>query len=129
MGDNRRNTSSGIFILVLMIVFISFFQREKDKHYETIQSVIPYAHSSSLQAILVPEISSPGTDIFWIKKLNTNFTNLDYDSSRELVLNELISSYYNSHQLEFHSNNPVIGLILPQKVPEQGNDDDVLSIT
>ena len=129
MDDNRRNTSSGMFLLILMIVFISFFQREKDKHNETAQSVISYTNNSSLQAIIVPKISSLGTDIFWIKKLNTKFTNLDYDSSRELVLNELISSCYNSHQLEFHSNNPVIGLIFPQKVPEQGNDDDVLSIT
>ena len=112
-----------------MIVFFSFFQREKDKHNETTQSVISYTNSSSLHAIIVPEISSPGADIFWIKKLNTKFTYLDYDSSRELVLNELISSCYNSHQLEFHSNNPVIGLIFPQKVPEQENDDDVLSIT
>lgn len=128
MGDNRRNTSSGIFVLVLMIVFISFFQRDKDKHNETTQSVTSYTNSSSLQAIIVPEISSPGIDIFWIKKLNTKFTRLEYDSGRELVLNELISSCYNSHQLEFHSNNPVIGLIFPQKVPEQGNDDGIPSI-
>ena len=129
MVDSRRNTSSGIFVLVLMIVFFSFFQREKDKHNETTQSVISYTNSSSLQAIIVPEISSPGTDIFWIKKLNTKFTCLDYDSSREISLNELISSCYNSYQLEFHSNNPVIGLIFPQKVPEQGKEDDIPSIT
>lgn len=129
MVDSRRNTSSGIFVLVLMIVFFSFFQREKDKRNETTQSVISYTNSSSLQAIIVPEISSPGTDIFWIKKLNTKFTCLDYDSGRELILNELISSCYNSYQLELHSNNPIIGLIFPQKVPEQGNDDDVLTIT
>ena len=129
MVDSRRNTSSGIFVLVLMIVFISFFQREKDKHNETTQSVISYTSSSSLQAIIVPEISSPGTDIFWIKKINTKFTGLEYDSGRELILNELISSCYNSYQLEFHSNNPIISLIFPQKVPEQGNDDDFLSIT
>jgi hypothetical protein len=128
MGDNRRNTSSGIFILVLMIVFISFFQRGKDNHNETAQSVISYTNSSSIQAIIVPEISSPGTDLFWIKKLNTKFTYFDYDSSRELVLNEITSSSYNSHQVEFHLNNSVIGLIFPQKVPEQGND-DVPSIT
>lgn len=128
MGDNRRNTSSGIFVLALMIVFISFFQRDKDKHNETTQSVTSYTNSSSLQAIIVPEISSPGIDIFWIKKLNTKFTRLEYDSGRELVLKELISSCYNSHQLEFHSNNPVIGLIFPQKVPEQGNDDGIPSI-
>ena len=129
MVDSRRNTSSGIFVLVLMIVFFSFFQREKDKHNETTQSVISYTNSSSLQAIIVPEISSPGTDIFWIKKLNTKFTCLDYDSGREFSLNELISSCYNSYQIEFHSNNPVIGLIFPQKVPEQGKEDDIPSIT
>ena len=111
-----------------MIVFISFFQREKDRHKEPTQSVISYTINCSLQAIIVPEISSPGTDIFWIKKLTTKFTYHDYDSGRELVLKELISSRYNSHQLEFHSNNPVIGLIFPQKIPEQGNDDDILSI-
>jgi hypothetical protein len=121
MRDNRSNTSSGIFVLVLMIVFFSLFQREKDKHNETTQSVISNANSSCLQAIIVPEISSP--DLFWIKKLNTKFTYFDYKSSRELVLNELTSSRYNSHQFEFHFNNPVIGLIFPQKVPEQGNDD------
>jgi hypothetical protein len=129
MGDSRRNISSGIFLLVLMIVFISFFQRDKDKHSETTQSVISYTNSSSLQAIIVPEISNLGADIFWIKKLNTKFTYLDYDSGREIVLNELISKCYNSHQFEFHANNPVIGLIFPQKIPEQGNDEDVLSIT
>ena len=128
MVDSRRNNSSGIFVLVLMIVFISFFQREKDRHNETTQSVISYTNSSSLQVIIVPEISSPGTDIFWIKKLNTKFTCLDYDSGREVILNELISSCYNSYQLEFHSNNPVIGLIFPQKVPEQGTEDEFLSI-
>ena len=111
-----------------MIVFISFFQREKDRHKEPTQSVISYSISSSLQAIIVHESSSPGTDIFWIKKLTTKFTYPDYDSGRELILNENISNCYSSYQLEFHSNNPVIGLIFPQKVPEQGNDDDILSI-
>jgi hypothetical protein len=129
MVESRRNASSGIFVLVLMIVFFSFFQREKDKHNETTQSDISYTNNSSLQAIIVPEISSPGIDIFWIKKLNTKFTRLDYDSSRELILNELISNCYISYQLESHSNNPIISLIFPQKVPEQGKEDDIPSIT
>jgi hypothetical protein len=129
MVDRRRNTSSGIFVLVLMIGFFSFFQREKDKHTETTQSVISYTNSSSLHAIIVPEISSPGTDIFWIKKLKTKFTGLDFDSGKELILNKFISSCYNSYQIEFHSNIPVLGLIFPQKVPEQGKEDNIPSIT
>jgi hypothetical protein len=129
MGDNRRNISSGIFLLGLLIVFISFFLREKDKHNETSRSVISYTISSSVQAIIVPEISRPGPDKFWVKKLNTKFTCLDYDSSREIMQNRQISSCYNSYQLEFQSKNFVIGIIFPQKVPDQGNDDDVLSIT
>jgi hypothetical protein len=128
MRDSRSNISPGIFLLVFMIVFISFFQRDKDKHSETTQSVISYTNSSSLQAIMVPEVSSPGADLFWIKKLTTKFPNPGYDSDRGLVLNELICCCYNSHQFEFHANNPVIGLIFPQKVPEQGNADDDLSI-
>ncbi len=112
-----------------MIFFISFFQREKDKHNETTQSDISYTNNYSLLAIIVPEISSPGTDIFWIKKLNTKFSCLDYNSGRELILNELISSCYNSYQLELNSNNPVFDLIFPQKVPEQGKEDDIPSIT
>jgi len=128
MVDSRRNTNAGIFVLVLMIVFFSFFQREKDKHNETVQSVISCTNCSGLQTIIVPEISSPGTDLFWIKKLNTKFTCLDYDSGREIILNELISSCYISYQLEFHSNNPIISLLFPQKVPEQGKKDDIRSI-
>lgn len=112
-----------------MIIFFSLFQKENDRHNETAQSVISYPNISTLQAIIVPEISSPGTDLLWIKKLTTKFTYLGYDSGRELVLNELISCCYNSLQLEFHSTNPVVCLIFPQKVPEQGNDDDVPSIT
>jgi hypothetical protein len=129
IGDNRRNTSPVLFVLVLMIVFISFFQGEKDKHNEAAQSVASYTNSSGIQAIMVPAVSSPGTGIFWIKKLNTKFTCPECEPGRELVLNERLSSCYNSYQLEFHSDNPVIGICFPQKVPGQGSDDDFPSIT
>lgn len=129
MRYNRRNTGSGLFALVLMIVFISFFQREKVTHNAAAQPVISHTYSSDVQAVIVPAISSPGKDIFHIKKHYTKFTCLDYESGRELILNDLISGCYTSYQLEFHSNNSVIGLIFPQKIPERGNDDDLLPIT
>jgi hypothetical protein len=129
MADSKKDTGSGIFILVLMIVFISFFQGEKDKHKEATPLDFSSANNSSLQAIVVPEISSPGTDILRINKLNKKYTCSDYDSDRKLVLDELISSGYNSYQLKCHSKKPVIGLIFRQKVPEQGTEDDILSIS
>lgn len=123
MVDCNRNIKSGLFVLVLMIFFFSWLQREKDKHNETNQSVISNSYFSNHQAIVVPEIQSPGADLFWIKKLSKKFAFPVSDSGRELVLNGLISCCYNALQIGFHSHNPVIGFILPQKVPEQGNDD------
>lgn len=112
-----------------MIVFFSFFQREKDKHYEAAQSVIANTNSLNLQAIIVPENSSSGIGLFWVKKFSTKFPCLDYNSGKILILNKLKSSCYNSYQLAFHSNNPIVSIFHLQKVPEQGNEDDVLSIT
>lgn len=123
MAESRRNTSVGIFVLVLMIAFFSFFQRAKENHNDTTPSAISCTNSFSLQAIVVPEIQSPGADLFWIKKLSKKFAFPVSDSGRELVLNGLISCCYNALQLGFHSHNPVIGFILPRKIPEQGNDD------
>jgi hypothetical protein len=128
MADSRRNTSPVIFVLFLMFVFFSFFQKEKDNHSETAQSVDSYANSSGIQAIIVPEIARPGTNLCWIKKLNTKFNLSDYDFGRELILNERISSCYISYRLEFHANNPAVCLIFPQKVPEQGTEDELPSI-
>ncbi|MCX6286661.1 MAG: hypothetical protein NTY96_06060 [Bacteroidetes bacterium] len=129
MVDNKRNSSSGIFVLLLMIVFFSFFQREKDKDTEIAPSVISNTNSSGLQAIIGPTISTTGIDIYWINTRNAKFACLDCTSSREFIFNNLISSYFNSCQLKVLFNNPIIGSILPQKVPEQGKEDDILSIT
>lgn len=128
MDVSRRNISPGIFVLVIMVVLFSFFQRDKDKHNKTSQSVISYTNSIDLQAIIVPESSSPGTDLFWVKKTSTKFSCPDWHSCGEFILNELISSRYNLNHLEYYSYYPIVSLFLLQKVPEQGNEDDVLSI-
>jgi len=111
-----------------MIVFFSLLNREKAKHPETPQSVISHSYNSNLETIIIHEISNHGIDVIWFKKFGTKLTYDDYYSSRELGLNKLLCSHYTSHQVEFHSNNPIIGLIFPQKIPQQGNDDDFLSI-
>ncbi len=128
MIDNRRNISPGIFALVLMIVFFSFFYKEKDKHHEPVQAGFSYTNSQGSQAILAPGISNPGTGVSRITKLNAKFPYPESGPGRELILNSLVSSCYSSYQLEFHSNITVIALLFPQKVPEQGTEDDALSL-
>lgn len=129
MADNRRNNSSGFIILFLMIVFLSFIQREKDKSASTPPSVIPNTNIYGLQAIIGPAVSTPGIDLNWINTLNAKFTCLDCTSSREIIFNKLISIYFSSCQLKFLFKNPSIGLIFPQKVPEQEKEDDLLSVS
>ncbi len=128
MVDGNRNIKSGLLVLVLMIFFFSWLQREKDKHNETNQSVISISYISNHQAIIVPEISNHGPDFFCIKKLNPKNPYPDCHTPGVLTLNKPISRCNTSHQVIVCSNNPIIGLFSPQKVPEKGNDDDILSI-
>ena len=123
MVDGNRNIKSGLLVLVLMIFFFSWLQREKDKHNETNQSVISNFYISNHQAIIGPEISSHGPDFFCLKKLSPKNPYPDCHAPGVLTLNKLISRCNTSHQGTFHSNNPIIGLFSPQKVPDQGNDD------
>ncbi|HNY01127.1 MAG TPA: hypothetical protein PKG48_01000 [Bacteroidales bacterium] len=128
MGDNRRNITSGIFLLGLLFVFISFSQRERSSDKETTRFVISNTTSSGVQAILIPAISSPGTGIGWIKNTGSNFFSQDTGTRREILLNNQLSGCCKSCRLEFRCTRLVIGFIFPQKVPEQGNDDDIPSI-
>ena len=132
MDDNRRNSSSGIIILFLMFVFFSFIQGEKERQITgtTTQSpVISDATGSGLQAIINPTVSTPGIDIYRINTLHAKCACLDCTSGREFVFNNLVSSSFSSCQLKFHFRNPIISLFFLQKVPEQGKEDDILSIT
>ena len=131
MVDNRRNNSSGIIILFLMFVFFSFIHEEKERQITrttTQSSVISYTNSSG-QAIIGPTISVPGINFFWTITLNAKFACVDCASSREFIFNNLVSSCFSSCQLKFLFKNPIIGLFFLQKVPEQGKEDDIPSIT
>ena len=123
MTESRRNPGVGVFVLVLMIAFFSFFQKGKENHNETTPSAISCTNSFGPQAIVVPEIQSPGADLLWIKNLSKKSSFPDSYSGRELILNELITCCYNTFQLGVHADNPVPGIIFPQKIPAQENDD------
>ncbi len=110
-----------------MIVFFSFFQREKDKRASTPLSVIPNTNIYSLQAIIGPTVSTPIVDYFYTHNLNTKFAFLDCIPGGQINFDKLISSYYCSYQHNFLFENPIIGLFFLQKVPEQGKEDEILS--
>jgi len=126
MAENKRNSISGILLLFLMVVFFSFLQKEKARDTIITSSVISNMISAGLQAIIVPTIPTPGKDLQWVDKPGTKITNPDCISNREVIFNHLISGYFNSYQLKFLFTNPLIGLIFPQKIPEQGKEDDFL---
>lgn len=124
MDDSRRNTSPGIFVLVLMIVFFSFFQREKDKDTRIASSLVSNAISSGLQAIPALSTSIRITDIYWISTFKVKVPCQDCISYKEFIYHNLLSSYYNSSQHKLRLNTPATGFSLPQKVPGQCKEDD-----
>jgi hypothetical protein len=129
MADNRRNNSSGIILLFLMFVFFSFFQREKDKSASNPPSVIPNTNIYGLQAIQGPTVTTPIVDFNWIHNLNTKFAFLDCISGGQFNFDKLISSYFSSYQHNSLFENPIIGLFFLQKIPEQGKEDEIPSVS
>ena len=130
MVDNRRNSSSSIIIFFFLFVFFSFFHEEKERQITRTrsQSSVVSNTINPIQAIICPTISSPGINIFRTGPLNVKITGLDCKSSGEFIFKNLVSSSFSSCQLNFHFRNPIISLFLLQKVPEQGKEDDILSI-
>lgn len=112
-----------------MIIFLSFFQKEKDKNSGIVTSIISISNNSNLQAIIGPTISTPESGFHPINTNNAKVACLDCCSNREFIFHNLISSYFHSSQDKLLFNNPVIGLIFPQKVPDQGKEDNIPSIT
>ena len=131
MGDDRRNSSSGINILLLMFVFFSFIHEEKERQITrtAIHSSVISNPNSSIQAIIGPAISVPGINLFRTSTLNAKFACVDCTSGREFIFKNFLSCSFSSCQLKFRFRNPIISLFLLQKVPEQGKEDDILSIT
>ena len=132
MVDNRRNRSSGIFVLLLMFILLSFIHEKKERQITgtTMHScVISDINSSGLQVISDPAISAPGINLFRNSILNAKFVCVDCTSSREFIFNKLVSSYFSCCQLKFHFRNPILSLFFLRKVPEQGKEDDIVSIT
>jgi hypothetical protein len=130
MDDSRRNSSSGIIIFFLMFIFFSFVHEEKER-----QITKTTAHSSDISgpnnsclAIFGQATSVPGINFFQTSILNAKFTCLNCISGREFVVNNLVSTSLNSGQFKFHFRKPMISLFFLQKVPEQGKEDDLLSI-
>ncbi len=132
MVDNRRNSNSGIFVLLLMFILLSFLHEKKESKITgtTMHScVIPGINGSGLQAIPNPAISAPGINLFRTSTLNTKCAYVDCTSSREFIFNKLVSSYFSCCQLKFHYRNPILSLFFLRKVPGQGKEDDIVSIT
>ena len=132
MIDNKRNCSSGIFVLLLMFIFFSFIHEEKERQITgrtTQPSVISDAYNAGLQAIISPETSTPESGFYRINPINAKFGFSDCTSIREFVFNNLIAQSFNSSQLKFPFRKPIIDFVFPQKVPEQGKEDDIPSIT
>jgi hypothetical protein len=132
MVENRRNSSSVILVISLMIIFFSLIQREKEKNLpDGLKSsfVLDAVTNSSTQAIITSATASPEFNPCRINPINGKYTFPDCTSSREFVINKLISSYFSSCQLKFPLKNPIIGLIFLQKIPGHEKEDDLLSVT
>jgi hypothetical protein len=131
MGEYRRNSSACFIILFLMFVFFSFIHEEKERQITGTaakSSVISNINCSG-QAIISATISAPEINVFQTSPFNFKFTGFGCPSGREFIFNNLLSFTISSCQLKIFFRNPIIGLFFLQKVPEQGKEDDILSIT
>lgn len=130
MGDNRRNSSSGIIILFLMFVFFSFIHEEKERQISRTATQSPGISNPdrSGQAIICPAFSDAAINLFRTGPLNVKYSWSDCTSGRELIINNLYSSSFSSCQHKSHFRNPNLSLFLLQKVPDQGKEEDSLSI-
>jgi len=125
MFDNKRNSGSAIFAIILMIVFFSLFQKEKDQDNSAVPAVISHTNSSTLQAVAGPAIALPAAYFYRISPFSSNFGSPGYGLQGMVRGSDnLLAGYQSILQLNDHLNNPVI-LFFLQKIPEQGGDDDL----
>ena len=132
MIENKRNSSSVILVISLMIVFFSLIHSEREKNIpeSSISSiVIPSANISSPQAIITPVTLTPEISYYWINTNNGKYTFPDYTISREIIVKKQNFSHFCSCRLKLLSKKPIIGITFLQKVPEQEKEDDILPVT
>jgi len=127
MINYRRNSASGIIILFFLFFMLTFIHKgqERQNTRPNPSSVISDLNSSG-HAIVSHSISVQGINLFRITP-NSKVAYLDFISGRELIFNNLVSSSYNSCRIKFQSGNPIQVFFL-QKIPEQGKEDDIVSI-
>lgn len=109
-----------------MIVFFSFFQKEKDPDNSATRAVISHTNSSTLQAVAGPAITVPPADFYRISPFHSNFTCPGYGlPGMEQGSENLLTGHHSLSQLNHPLNHPVITLFFLQKIPEQGGEDDL----
>jgi hypothetical protein len=129
MDNNNRNSYPGIFVIVLMIVFFSLFHNENERHgsgRSVPSSFVAGIDVCDFRAIPGPGISIPGNVVSPSNALHPNSALSDCISGREFVFSRRISVYLTSYQIRFPGKQPNPDLIFLQKIPGQGNEDDVL---
>jgi len=129
MSENRRNSSSVILFIALMIVLFSFVHREKEKKFtESSFSpvVLSVANISGTQAIIAPATTIPEINSCPLNMMNGNFTFPECTSGREFIFENQLFRQFCSCRLKFLSDNPVIGVTFLQKIPDQEKNDDPL---
>ena len=126
MFDNKRNSGSGIFVMILMFVFFSLFLKEKDPDNIAAPAVISHTNSSTLQAVAGPAIAVPPADFSRISPFISNFTSPGYGlQGMERGSVDQITGHHSLSRLSHPLNQPFIPLFFLQKIPEKVGDDDL----
>jgi len=131
MNETKHNYHSGTFLIVLMFVFFSFLHSEKEQQIvkSAIHSVVVSdASASGLVAISTPEISTPRNSHYPVTPVFAKGACLDCISGCESVFNKQVSCFFSSARFKVPVENPVIGFLILQKIPEQGKEDDLISV-
>jgi hypothetical protein len=131
MNETKHNYLSGTFLIVLMFVFFSFLHSEKER--QTVRGTMHHfvasdVYASGLQAISGPEISTPQNSQYPLTPVFVNGACLDCIPGCESVYNKQVSCFFSSSRFKFPFEKPVIGLVFLRKIPEQGKDDDPISL-
>jgi hypothetical protein len=127
MTENRRNNSPVVLLFILMIVFFSFIQKEREKadYKSSISSILNSSiNNSNPEAILAPAHST--TQLFGtcFHPPFGKYTFPDFTSILEIKIRQQNSTNFFSSQINFISTYIVAGFTVRQKVPGKEKSDD-----